>query len=352
MATLTVAGVDDALRELAGSPNATPAEFIKELNLALPRLYDLGMWRDLLFEHVITTSSSTFTIPSNAESLISAIVDYDSSTEDHSYPEAIQSRFHDYRITGRDDDGDTLISYGIVDDGYSATVEEPVAGKSYRLRLRSSKTNTTLPLNGTVFVTYSDGTNTSDLTKEEDDSGNNGGKFTCNGEDTTDEFLTTNAKDITSISEIRVGPTTLSEPVQLVMFETAADGNAYANAHTSESFGDLIAANDLQFANEVTRYRRYRISNDDNKTISIRCLLKRKFKPFVSDSDVVFLSSLPAIKHALLGNIAEDNADLERANYHWGVCQKLLDQQLDASRGAAKPKLLIVADGHRTLNMM
>ena len=80
MATLTVAGVDDALRELAGSPNAPPAEFIKELNLALPRLYDLGMWRDLLFEHVVTTSSSTFTIPSNAESLISAIVDYDSST--------------------------------------------------------------------------------------------------------------------------------------------------------------------------------------------------------------------------------------------------------------------------------
>ena len=89
MATFTVAGVDDALRELAGSPNATPAEFIKELNLAMPRLYDLGMWRDLLFEHVITTSSSSFTLPCNDESLISAIVDYDSSTEDHSYPEAV-----------------------------------------------------------------------------------------------------------------------------------------------------------------------------------------------------------------------------------------------------------------------
>ena len=337
MATLTVAGVDDALREIAGSPNATPAEFKKELNLALPRLYAMGMWRDLLFEHVITTSGSTFTIPSDAESIISALVDYDSSSVDFSTPQEVRSQFHDYRITGRDDDGDTLRAYGIVDDGYSPTVEEPVAGKSYRLRLRSSKTNTTLPLNGTVFVTYSDGTNTSDLTKEEDDGSNNGGKFTCNGEDTTDEFLTTNAKDITSISEIRVGPTTLSEPVQLVMFETAADGNSYANAHTSESFGDLIAANDLQFANEVTRYRRYRISNDEDKTIAIRCLLKRKFRSFTSSDDIVYLSSLPAIKHALLGNIAEDNADLERANYHWGVCRALLDEQLDASRGAAKP---------------
>jgi len=334
MATLTVAGVDDALRELAGSPNATPAEFIKELNLALPRLYDLGMWRDLLFEHVVTTSSSTFTIPSNAESLISAIVDYDSSTEDHSYPEAIQSRFHDYRITGRDDDGDTLISYGIVDDGYSPTIEQPISGRTYKLRAQAATGigTASLPLSGTVHVKYSDGTDFSD--PDELTSGAGGGKFEFAGSP-----IVTSDTDITSISEIRVGETKLSLPVK-ILFEDTASG-----AH-------LTAADDLQFPNEVTRYRRYRISNDDNKTISIRCLLKRKFKPFVSDSDVVFLSSLPAIKHALLGNIAEDNADLERANYHWGVCQKLLDQQLDASRGAAKPKLLFVADGHRTLNMM
>tara|TARA_R100001510_G_C7620702_1_gene181663 strand:- start:99 stop:1166 length:1068 start_codon:yes stop_codon:yes gene_type:complete len=355
MATLTVAGVDDALREIAGSPNATPAEFKKELNLALPRLYAMGMWRDLLFEHVITTSGSTFTIPSDAESIISAVVDYDSSSVDFSTPQEVRSQFHDYRITGRDDDGDTLRAYGIVDDGYSATVDEPVAGKAYRLRLRSSKRNTALPRGAgfTVHVTYSDGTNTSDPNVDEDDSSNNGGKFTCDGEDTTDEFLTTNAKDITSISEIRVGSTTLPEPVQLVMFETAADGS-YANVHDSESFGDLVAATDLQFANEVTRYRRYRISNDEKKTIAVRCLLKRKFKPIISDEDPIFLSSLPAIKHALLGNIAEDNADLERANYHWGVCRALLDEQLDASRGAAKPAVRFDPSGvgAYTSNMM
>lgn len=335
MATFTVAGVDDALRELAGSPNATPAEFIKELNLAMPRLYDLGMWRDLLFEHVITTSTSSFTLPSNAESLISAIVDYDSSTEDHSYPEAVQSQFHDYRITGRDDDGDTLISYGIVDDGFSTTVQEPVAGKTYQLTLSPISPNSTLPLSGEIFITFSDGSVTSDVSDLYDHVTNNGGKFVCGGQASISSAKTT----IVSISEIRVGTSDLSAPVRLTWEETGSSTS-------------LVAADELQQANEVTRYRRYRISNDDNKTISIRCLLKRKFKPFVSDSDVVFLSSLPAIKHALLGNIAEDNADLERANYHWSVCQKLLDQQLDASRGAAKPKLLVVADGHRTLNMM
>ena len=339
MATLTVAGVDDALRELAGSPNATPAEFIKELNLALPRLYDLGMWRDLLFEHVITTSSNTFTIPSNAESLINAIVDYDSSSVDHSYPEPIRSQFHDYRLTGRDDDDGTLVAYGIVDDGYSPTVEEPVAGRTYKLKLQPATGIGTqvLPQAGTVHVRFSDGSTFSNPDTRVDNA--DGGKFDLVVTGGSSTPITTTTTDITSISEIRVGETKLSLPVK-ILFEDTASG-----AH-------LTAADDLQFPNEVTRYRRYRISNDGDDTISIRCLLKRKFKPFVAQSDVVFLSSLPAIKHALLGNIAEDNADLERANYHWGVCQKLLDQQLDASRGAAKPAVFFAADRGSSVNMM
>ena len=39
----------------------------------------------------------------------------------------------------------------------------------------------------------------------------------------------------------------------------------------------------------------------------------------------------------MLGSIAEESADVERANYHWSVCRAVLDEQLDASRGAAKP---------------
>ena len=41
----------------------------------------------------------------------------------------------------------------------------------------------------------------------------------------------------------------------------------------------------------------------------------------------------------MLGMIAEDNADLERANYHWGLVRQLLDEELDAFRGSAKPTL-------------
>jgi len=341
MATLTVAGVDDALREIAGSPNATDAEFRKELNLALPRLYNMGMWRDLIFEEVVTTSTSTFTLPSNAESIISAIVDYDSSSVDFSSPQAVRSQFHDYRISGRDDDGDTLVAYGIVDDGYSPTVEEPVAGRTYKLRLETATGIGTqvLPQAGTVHVRFSDGSAFSNPDTRVDNT--DGGMFDLVVTGGASTPITTLTTDITSVSEIRVGATPLSLPVK-ILFEDSASG------------ATLVAADNLQVANEVTRYRRYRISNDDNKTIAIRCLLKRKFKPFTSPNDVVYLSSLPAIKHALLGNIAEENADLERANYHWSVCRSLLDEQLDAHRGAAKPAVRFDPSGvgAYTSNMM
>jgi hypothetical protein len=220
-----------------------------------------------------------------------------------------------------------------VDDGYSATVEEPVAGKTYSLKLQPISPATTIPASGKVHVTFSDGTGISSPTA--DHTVSMGGQFTCGGQ----ASLTTTTTSITSISEIRVGTTELSAPVKITWEEEGSSTS-------------LVAANDLQQANQVTRYRRYRISNEDNKTIQIRLLLKRKFKQFLASTDTVYLSSLNAIKHALLGSIAETNADLERANYHWAVCQQVLDSQLDAHRGAAKPTVYFAADRSNTPNMM
>jgi len=329
MATLTVQGVEDALLDVCGSKGANAAQFLKELNLALPRLYNMGMWRDLVFEEVVTTDASTFTIPDNAESIISALVDPDGSSIDFSYPRSVRSQYHDYRLVGRDDTAGehTMSLFGIVDDGYSATVEEPVDGKTYKLKMVPISPDGNLPASGIIYVTYSDGTNTSNLAVDEDSSDPvDGGKFTLSS---ATSMLTYEA-DITSISEIRVGTTELSKPVQLLWLE-----------YPEPAGGEVtrVAANNLQQANQVTRYRRYRIDNRDGKTMSLRLLLKRKFQKLLSSTDVVYLSSLNAIKHALLGNIAEENADVERSNYHWAACRALLDEQLDAHRGAARPTI-------------
>ena len=341
MATLTVQGVEDALLDVCGSRGATSAQFRKELNLALPRLYNMGMWRDLLFEHVVTTTASTFTIPDNAESIISALVDPDSGSTDYSYPNPVYSQHHDYRIAGRNDRaGDhTLSAFGIVDDGYSATVEEPVADKTYSLRLAPINPATALPASGLIYVTFSDGTNTSKLGTDE--SSADGGKFTCDGSAALNTVSVTS--DITSISEIRVWDLELSAPVQLLWVEKDSSPEV-----------TLVAATNLREKNQVTRYRRYRIDNRNEKTMSIRLLLKRKFRKLVDSTDVVYISSLNAIKHAMLGNMGEDNADLERANYHWTVCQTLLEEQLDAHRGAAKPMISFDPSGvgAYTSNMM
>ena len=97
----------------------------------------------------------------------------------------------------------------------------------------------------------------------------------------------------------------------------------------------------VQEANKVNSFRRYRLGNNisNAETKTVRVLVKRKFKNLINSFDIVRPSNLNAIKHGLLGTVAEDNADLERANYHWNVCKQLLEEELDAYRGSAKPAI-------------
>jgi hypothetical protein len=112
----------------------------------------------------------------------------------------------------------------------------------------------------------------------------------------------------------------------------------------------------VQEANKVNAYRRYRMGNNASNTVkkTMRLLVKRSFKPLINSYDVVRPSNLNALKHGLLGSVAEDNADLERANYHWGVCKQLLEEEQDAYRGAAKPVIKFdpSGSGSRIPNLM
>ena len=132
----------------------------------------------------------------------------------------------------------------------------------------------------------------------------------------------------TSITEIKNGDSSLAAPVRAV-------------AQNINDSSDRLILGDVQQANKVNSYRRYRVSNtttNDNK-VTLRLLVKRKFTTLINDTDPVYPSNLNAIKHGLLGMVAEDNADIERANYHWTVCKQLLEEELDSYRGAAKPVL-------------
>jgi len=305
MATLTVAGVEEALSKF----KSVGSSFIQELNLVLPRLYAMGMWRDLLFETVISSTDGNFTLPDDGESIISAMIDND--------PVSSKTRFHDYRLTGRNSDGTTLFSYGIVDDGFAPSINELDPSKSYHIKVEPIKPQTSIPRTSSNFLT---------ITGLSADSTPVMQTYTPSFD--TAAPSTSSSINFTTITEIRNGDSSLPAPVLV-----SAVNNSDAT--------DTLELAFVQEANKVSNYRRYRIGNDVANTTkkTMRLLIKRRFVPLINSSDIVRPSNLNAIKHGLLGNVAEENADLERANYHWGVCRRLLDEELDAYRGEAKPVL-------------
>ena len=304
MATLTVAGVEEALSKY----KTVGSSFIQELNLVMPRLYAMGMWRGLLYETTISTTDGNFTLPDDSESIVSAMVDDD--------PVRAKAQFHDYRITGRNRDGSTLYGYGLVDDGFTSTVNELEASKAYTIRIEPVSPATSIPRTSTNFISIT-GLNNSTTPVTQTYNPNL---------DTASNNITSGSVVFTKITEIRNGDSSLPSPVKI----TAANVN---------DTSDTLELGTVQEANKVNNFRRYRLGNDTTNATkkTIRVLVKRRFKNLINSFDVVRPSNLNAIKHGLLGTVAEDNADLERANYHWNVCKQLLEEELDAYRGSAKP---------------
>ena len=321
MATLTVAGVEDALSKF----KSVGSSFTQELNLVLPRLYAMGMWRDLLYETTISTTDGNFTLPDDAEAIVSALIDND--------PVRAKAQFHDYRITGRNRDGSTLHGFGLVDDGFAPAVNELEAAKGYTITVSPISPATEIPRTSTNFITITGLNNASTPALQ---------TYSPNL-DTASNNITSGSVQFTTITEIRNGDSSLPSPVKI----TAVNVN---------DTSDTLELGEVQEANKVNSFRRYRLGNDISNTTkkTIRVLVKRSFKNLINSFDVIRPSNLNAIKHGLLGTVAEDNADLERANYHWNVCKQLLEEELDAYRGSAKPAVNFdpTGSGSRIPNVM
>lgn len=319
MATLTVAGVEEALSKY----KTVGSSFVQELNLVMPRLYAMGMWRDLLYETTISTTDGNFTLPDDSESIVSAMVDND--------PVRAKAQFHDYRITGRNRDGSTIHGYGLVDDGFAPTVNELEASKAYTISIEPVSPETEIPRTSTNFISITGLNNASTPVLQ---------TYTPNL-DTASNNITSGSVQFTTIIEIRNGDSSLSAPVKITAVNIA-------------DATDKLELGTVQEANKVNSFRRYRLGNDSSVKKTIRVLVKRKFKNLINSFDVVRPSNINAIKHGLLGTVAEDNADLERANYHWSVCRQLLDEELDAYRGSAKPTVNFdpTGSGSRIPNVM
>lgn len=302
MPALTVKAVTKALSEYVRPDE----DLVAKLNLVMPRLYAMGMWKDLLYDWSIETTNDYFALPEHSESLLGAMLE-DSPVE-------ARSQWHDYRIGGYAKAGPSPI-FGVVDDGYHPSKEDlrtPTNSDVYEIVIRAVAPATSLPSDGKIVVesTKSDGTKVSNSV----DLGAYGAGWS--------------AATITKVNEISFSD--IHDSVEV-----------YASNQDDNS--EIVLA--VVKGDGVARYRRFRFSNPSAEVKNIKLLLKRAWEPVLVQDDLIYLGNLNAIKHGLLGMLAEDNADLERAQYHWTICQKLLDEELDAARGSAKPRVSLDPSG-------
>jgi len=293
MPAMTVKSLSDQLSSYC-SPDQ---QFLPVLNLILPRLYSMGYWRDLCYELEITTSNGYFSLPAEAESIMCATVD---GTHHN-----LWAQWHDYKIGGIPNSYSAYPIFGIVDDGYGPTMEV-LPDEDHTISLVGIPLGTNLPADGAVYVEYErDGGIKSNYVFEIDNSG----------------VMTAPHTDIRKVTAIRFEGVPV--PVRLEAVPFVLQDRTLTLA---EGRGDFVA-----------RYRRYRTSQPSNgDTQKIFLLLKRAFLPLMDESDIVYLGNVNAIKCAILATTAEDNADIERSNFHWQVCRQLLEEEKDASRGAAR----------------
>lgn len=318
MPALTVKAVTKALSDYVRPDE----DIVAKLNMVMPRLYAMGMWRDLLYDWSIETTNDYFALPEHADSLLGAML--------QNSPVEAQSQWHDYRISGYASDGPAPI-FGVIDDGFHPTIEEVPysSSKSYYIKIVPIPDKTALPTEGEVTI---------DMLVDA-----NGDYAYQNNVDTHSSntiLFGTPVEIVGSILESSTAPLKIKnisyygvpEKIRIIA-ENQAD--ATEKIILAEIKGDGVA-----------RYRRFRFSNSSGTTQNVKLLLKRAWEPVLTQDDILYLGNLNAIKHGLLGMLAEDNADLERAQYHWTICRQLLDEELDATRGAAKPKLTLKPTGN------
>ncbi len=285
-------------------------DFRNALNEVMPRIYKMGYWRDLLTEHTQDASKGYISLPQDTDSILHGVLDNN--------PISTRSLWHDYKTFGTNEQDDTILD-SFIDDGYASSYRDIETPYAYQLELQAVKNyNDSLPTDPfTVDVLYS-GSNTGD-------------GFMDYRLDQTNTADTSSGINISNIEQI--------------IYNNIPDGfTIRVIADPFDDSFDAVTLADLPSGSGTVRYRRYRVGNT-NSNSSAHLLLKRRWVDVDSGSDIVHLPSNSILKHALLGKFGEDNADLQRAQYHWATVAQLLETDTDSYRGAAKPTLRISPDG-------
>lgn len=290
-------------------------------------------------EHTQDASNGYVSLPSNTDSIVAAVIDYNSVP--------VRSLWHDYKLFGTSSDDKTLVT-SFVDDGYAPTYRDLASGSVYQIRVVSMIPGVNIPSTSEAtfdikYRRYSDkdahsgSVLTGGETVLESYSFNEASVILSSGSPHYD--FTPTHSDVTEVLSINWSRLPVDTPLRVQATYKGVAGTGGSTDATK----DLILA-DINTSNGSSRYRRFRVGGTDSSS-QAHMLLKRRWVDVDSSNDLVHIPSSSILKHALLGKLAEDNSDIQRAAYHWGVVKELLEEDTDSYRGAAKPTLHIAPNG-------
>ena len=343
-ALTTIQLFDTHSKYLDASDQEKPEEFRHALNEVMPRIYKLGYWRELLVEHSQDASDGYISLPQDTDSIVAGLIDNN--------PVPTRSLWHDYKMFGTNDEDDTHLS-AFIDDGYAPTYRDLDTASKYDFRVVALKAPFTfsVPYKGVFtyrYRKYTDASTSSALVSPNTVLKGSSYNETIHNLETEAEppsgegentffSINQNANEVLSITWRDLKP---DFPVRII---GRYRGDASSSSSTLDSTKDVQLV-DIDTINGSSLYRRFRIGNTSSDSTA-HMLLKRRWVDCDSNTDIVNVPSNAILKHALLGKLAEDNADLQRAQYHWGTVNQLLEADTDSYRGAAKPTLHIAPDG-------
>lgn len=284
-------------------PGASFTSYINEIG---PRIYAMGPWRDLLTERTYLGADGYISLDRDIDAVWKANVN-----DKH---QRVRSMFHDMSYFGSRNNF-VPEEYGLVDLGEFPVRKEfvTIQGES----LADLTPVTTLHLVDALGVAVP----SADVS---------GLRITAVGTSATGSPIT---------GSLNVGGTdaVVTFATGVVRMESIVSTNMAipVDLRTDVADAETCIAS-IRAGTDVVRYRRFLVGGARADTY-VHLLIKRGWVPVSSPSDLISLGNLSAWKHALLGKVAEDNADVERAEYHWKKTQDILDTDLASYRGGAKP---------------
>lgn len=276
----------------------------RAINEVSERLFSMGTWRDQTFAGYYSdvARSGKFTLPPEAESVLAV------ATENRKVP--VRDLWFIYVATyGRLPE---YVGSGLVDLGYEPSMTDIDPENPITSMLVYTD-------NGDEYVPPSPGpVSTIEVT----------------GED-TDGNVVRSTNSTTAGGGLRLNFATGLVQVTSIVYYHEGPGFLVVKDQASEA---LIAK--ILPGTGVCRFRKYAIGGlGDNAVVSV--LLKRACTKLVDGRDILFVPTIAAFKHGLLGRIAENNSDLERSAYHWKEAKTICEEDLLASRGSARPVLQV-----------